>query len=344
MLAPVPVVLPRPRRAPPAVPSHSSRLPAQSVPAQRLRCFLAWVWPDSGTGTSTASRAGGGGDRVHAGVGASWRTVAAAQSSLPDSPLYRIKLTAEDTRQALTQDPARQTTLAMGLAGKRIREMEQLSSADRPISAQVTARLEAHLDAALSAARQAPDAEMARLLEQVRASTQVQERALARAQVNAPQSAGSQAGCVWQRGRGRDTTARRGRPGRSGCFRAQMVTDRMPGGPTLHDAAVRRCQSQRRKSTTDRHTHGNSHRGRRRARRSAHTALPAPRHTRFTGHRSAREHVRRRSRARHRGFSHTEATPNQAGLGPEATGTPTEGPGGPGGTGTPRQGDGTRHP
>ena len=119
-------------------------------------------------------------------------TVVAAQSSLPDSPLYGIKLTAEDTRLKLARDPSQQVTLAMAFASERTREMEQLAIANRPVGNLVSLRLENQLDSALSAAARAPEPEMLRLLDQVRATAETQERALAQAQVNALREPGTQ--------------------------------------------------------------------------------------------------------------------------------------------------------
>jgi Domain of unknown function (DUF5667) len=118
--------------------------------------------------------------------------VAAAQSSLPDSPLYSIKLAVEDARLNLTNDPSQQATLAMTFASERTHEMERLAIAHHPISTLVSLRLQNQLDAALSAAARAPEPDMLRLLNQVRTTAQTQERSLAQAQVNAPREASTQ--------------------------------------------------------------------------------------------------------------------------------------------------------
>jgi uncharacterized membrane protein YgcG len=118
--------------------------------------------------------------------------VAAAQSSLPDSPLYGIKLTAEDARLALTREPAQQAALAMTFASERAREMERLAVAQRPMGRQVSIRLQNQLDAALSAAARAPEPEMLRALDKVRTIAQAQAHALAQAQLDAPPEASTQ--------------------------------------------------------------------------------------------------------------------------------------------------------
>jgi len=119
-------------------------------------------------------------------------TVAAAQPSLPDSPLYSIKLTMEDARLNLTRDPLQQATLSLSFANERTREMERLAIAHRSISSQVSLRLQNQLDAALSDAARVPEPEMLRLLDQVRSMAQTQERALSQAQINAPREVGTQ--------------------------------------------------------------------------------------------------------------------------------------------------------
>jgi Domain of unknown function (DUF5667) len=167
----------------------------QAVSVHPFQRFMAWVWPAQRTGrpafvpATLVARVAIAFVLVLSIVGG---TVAAAQSSLPDSPVYRIKLAVEDARLNLTRDPSQQATLAMTFASERAHEMERLAIANRPISAQVSLRLQSQLDAALNAAARAPGPEMLRLLEEVRTTAQTQERALAQAQVNAPREASTQ--------------------------------------------------------------------------------------------------------------------------------------------------------
>ena len=178
--------------------SRTYKRQAASVhPFQR---FLAWVWPVQRTGPPAQRTGQPALLPVLARVAIAFvlvlsivgGTVAAAQSSLPDSPLYRIKLAVEDARLNLTHDPSQQATLAMTFASERAHEMERLAIAHRLISTLVSLRLQNQLDAALSAAARAPEPEMLRLLDQVRTTAQTQERALAQAQVNAPREASTQ--------------------------------------------------------------------------------------------------------------------------------------------------------
>jgi len=165
----------------------------QTTSADPLQRLIAWLWPPQRWGQPALLpvlvRVAIAFVLVLSVVGG---TVATAQSSLPDSPLYSIKLTMEDARLNLTRDPAQQATLAMTFASERTHEMERLAIAHRPINTLVSLRLQNQLDAALSAAARAPEPEMLRLLEQVRSMAQIQERALAQAQLDSPREASTQ--------------------------------------------------------------------------------------------------------------------------------------------------------
>jgi hypothetical protein len=165
----------------------------QTTLANLLQRLGAWIWSAPRAGQPALmpvlARAAIAFVLVLSVVGS---TVAAAQSSLPDSPLYSIKLTMEDARLNLTADPSQQATLAMTFASERAHEMERLAIANRPISTQVSLRLQSQLEAALGDAARAPEPEMLRLLDQVRSMAQTQERALAQALDNAPREPGTQ--------------------------------------------------------------------------------------------------------------------------------------------------------
>jgi uncharacterized membrane protein YgcG len=172
----------------------------QAASVHPFQRFMAWVWPVQRTGPPAQRTGRPAFVPVLAQVAIAFvlvlsivgGTVAAAQSSLPDSPLYGIKLTVEDARLNLTSDPAQQATLAMTFASERTHEMERLTIAHRPIGSHVSLRLQNQLDAALSAAARAPEPEMLRLLDQVRSMAQTQERALSQAQINAPREPSTQ--------------------------------------------------------------------------------------------------------------------------------------------------------
>ncbi|HDN79528.1 MAG TPA: hypothetical protein ENG33_03550, partial [Chloroflexi bacterium] len=63
-----------------------------------------------------------------AGAGLVW----AASQSLPDSPLYAVKLTAENFKLSLTFDPADRTHIRIALLEKRFEEIYKLSTREQP--------------------------------------------------------------------------------------------------------------------------------------------------------------------------------------------------------------------
>ncbi len=165
----------------------------QTTSANPLQRLMAWIGPAQRTGqpafVPVLARVAIAFGLVLSIVSG---TVAASQSSLPDSPLYTIKLAVEDMRLNLTHDPSQQATLSLSFASERASEMERLAIANRPVGNLVSLRLENQFDSALSAAARAPEPEMLRLLDQVRTIAQTQERVLAQAQVNAPRETGTQ--------------------------------------------------------------------------------------------------------------------------------------------------------
>ena len=327
----------------------------QSAAAQPPRRFLAWVWPRQRAGQPALWPALARAAIVAVlALGIVGGTVAAAQSSLPDSPLYRVKLAIENTRLELAQDPARQTTLAMSLASVRIREMERLAIADRPISTEVTARLQTHLDAALDAARQAPEPEMARLLEQVRTMAREQQRALVQAQVSAPRGASSHAALSLAE-QAVTRTQQRAEAGLANpdAFRYQFGRGQdVPVEPTPRPTATGTPQPARSTTTPQPAAAHTS------------TATPTPARTPLLSHTPQASATPQREQAGtpqpstsepgpqatntpEQAGPGPEPTPDQAGPGPQPTGTPTDGSGtgsGTGGNGDPGSGGGTRRP
>ena len=114
--------------------------------------------------------------------GSAGATAAMAANSLPDSPLYPVKLALEDARLAVTTDPAQQGKLHLAMAQVRTQEMEQLALKGELPAEAVTNRLQLHLNQALQMASELPQAEMAGLLSQTREMAQAQSRELAQTQ------------------------------------------------------------------------------------------------------------------------------------------------------------------
>ncbi|MEW5958539.1 MAG: DUF5667 domain-containing protein [Chloroflexota bacterium] len=121
-------------------------------------------------------------------------TAVMAAQSLPDSPVYPLKLTMEQARLSLTSDPVKQAEQYLNMAQARTQEMMQVAlKGDVPAEAAQT-RLLQHLRQALQLAAQTPAEQMPGLLDQARqmAQTQTQELAQIQAQVGAPAQAALQ--------------------------------------------------------------------------------------------------------------------------------------------------------
>ncbi len=89
--------------------------------------------------------------------------VVAAQS-LPDSPLYTLKLAAEQARSLVTVDPAAQADWQLTLARTRLDEVTTLVTRGQVPSAETLSRLSWQFDQAVTAAARAPAADTYRLL------------------------------------------------------------------------------------------------------------------------------------------------------------------------------------
>lgn len=99
-------------------------------------------------------------------------TVAAAQGSAPDQPLYEIKLASEDARLQLTTREQTRLDLAMAFAERRIDEIDGLMRAGKTIPEWLVARWEQQVEFALRQAAEAGNEsvtmELARLRERLR--------------------------------------------------------------------------------------------------------------------------------------------------------------------------------
>lgn len=106
-------------------------------------------------------------------------TVALANDSLPDTPLYPVKLMLEETKMAMADNPVEQATLQMNLAQVRLEEMTQLMQAGDPVDEPLVARLETHLQEALQLAAQTGDPELVGLLTQMQTMLQNEQQTMA---------------------------------------------------------------------------------------------------------------------------------------------------------------------
>ncbi|MFC1976041.1 DUF5667 domain-containing protein [Chloroflexota bacterium] len=115
-------------------------------------------------------------------------TAVYASNSLPDSPVYPLKLTMEQVQLALTTDPIAQANIHLNLAQERTQEMERMAQQGSvPDNATLT-RLQQHLNQAFQLAAQLPNEQMQGLLTQTQQmlQTKTQQLTQTQAQVNEP--------------------------------------------------------------------------------------------------------------------------------------------------------------
>lgn len=116
-------------------------------------------------------------------------TAVLAANSLPDSPLYPLKLAMEQTRLTLASQPGDQADLHLSLAGVRSQEMAQLALAGKVPDQATLTGLQQHLDQSLNLAAQMPDEPMLGLLTQARQMIQSQQQQLVQTQAQVGQPA-----------------------------------------------------------------------------------------------------------------------------------------------------------
>jgi len=116
-------------------------------------------------------------------------TAAYAAQSLPDSPVYPLKLTMEQARMALTSGPAEQANLHLVLAQVRTQEMEQLVQKGEVPDEGTLVRLQNHINQAFQLAAQLPDDQMKGALAQAQQMLQIEEQTMAQTQAMAGEAA-----------------------------------------------------------------------------------------------------------------------------------------------------------
>jgi hypothetical protein len=112
-----------------------------------------------------------------------------AANSLPDSPLYSLKLAMEQTRLILVSQPVDQADLHLSLAQVRTQELAQLALAGKVPDQATLTRLQQHLNQSLNLAAQMPDGPMLGLLTQARQMIQSQQQQLVQTQAQVGQPA-----------------------------------------------------------------------------------------------------------------------------------------------------------
>ncbi len=115
-------------------------------------------------------------------LGGTGATVYAAQDSLPDTPLYPVKLMSEDAQTALAFQPETRLDLLLGFADRRVNEIAALNLQGSAPPESVTRRLQQQLDDALKLGAEMPDSGLPQVLERVGATVQRQKQTLTRVQ------------------------------------------------------------------------------------------------------------------------------------------------------------------
>lgn len=109
----------------------------------------------------------------------------AAEGSLPGSPLYPLKLAAEDARAILTPDPSARTRLYLHFADRRTNEMLRLAVEQRRANEAVVTRMSRQLLGAIDAAQIATGDLRHTLLDQVIDSSRADRERLLQARADA---------------------------------------------------------------------------------------------------------------------------------------------------------------
>ncbi len=101
--------------------------------------------------------------------GGTGATVYAAQGSLPEQPLYGVKLATEDVRAGLTTNSQSRTGLMLDFAHLRLQEALQLAAQGKAVPASVWQRMAGQYDVALLTAASLDDAQLRQELLQMQA-------------------------------------------------------------------------------------------------------------------------------------------------------------------------------
>lgn len=109
-------------------------------------------------------------------------TVALAENSLPDTPLYGMKMAMEQVQLNLSTDPEQTAAKHLVFARNRIQEIKRLAQADEVSGEGTRLRLEEHLNTALQLATQLGDEEMLGILNEAHLMIQEQTRELTQTQ------------------------------------------------------------------------------------------------------------------------------------------------------------------
>jgi hypothetical protein len=116
-------------------------------------------------------------------------TLASAQNSLPDQPLYSLKLWSEEVRFNLTADPQTTWQLAQSFTERRAVEIQAMLAAGRPPSQAVQERYQSQVEQSIRLAAGLQDELALPALQQTRQKLRLQEQAFSQVQIqNDPQT------------------------------------------------------------------------------------------------------------------------------------------------------------
>jgi Domain of unknown function (DUF5667) len=115
--------------------------------------------------------------------GGSGITLASAQSSLPDQPLYNLKLWSEELRFNLARDPQAAWQLAESFAERRGTETQAMLAAGQAPSQAVQARYQSQIEQTTRLAAGLPADQALGALEQIRQQLRQQEQSLSQLQL-----------------------------------------------------------------------------------------------------------------------------------------------------------------
>ena len=116
-------------------------------------------------------------------------TLASAQNSLPDQPLYNLKLWTEELRFSLVSEPQAAWQLSLAFADRRAAEVQAMFGASQPLPQTVQERYRSQVEQAIRLANGLPDDQALNALEQTQERLRLQERALNQLQLqNDPQA------------------------------------------------------------------------------------------------------------------------------------------------------------
>jgi hypothetical protein len=118
-------------------------------------------------------------------LGGTGATVYASQASMPDQPLYAVKVWSEQVQANFSADPEARYELMLRFAEQRVNELENMTRAGKTPPEGIVERLRLHLDECLHLVAQKDDPEMLQMLERLRTRLQAHDHQLAQVQEQA---------------------------------------------------------------------------------------------------------------------------------------------------------------